>query len=194
MGLDRGAFGHTQPFPEIADTFSGKLIVAAGAACLWEDLEKGRWSPECAVLTVNDITMHFPGPVAHAYSNDARWLPKWVEARRELLLKRHGPIGHVHSNHRGVQWEWPWPGHGTSLLGGVYTGLALGYSQIIICGGPLDDSPHYFEPPWMKTNFSREVGDRNGKMRYWTRAKDEIFGGRVTSVSGRTKELLGEPS
>ena len=92
---------------------------------------------------------------------------------------------------------WPWPGHGTSSLNGCYTGLALGYDEIVLCGAPLDDSGHYFDPPTWHTNFVREIPDvdRGGVIqpRYWSEAKARIFDGKVKSMSGRTRDLLGAP-
>jgi len=183
LGLD------PKQFPEIAGTCAGSCIVAAGAACVWDDLIA--LDQDWDVMTVNDITMHFPGVIAHAFSYDAPWLAKWVAARRELLTRKYGPIGAIHSNNRPVEHFWPWPGQGTSALGAVYTALALGYKQIVLCGVPLDDSPHYFDPPWARCNFTREVGTRGEKtLRYWNPA---VLAG-VTSMSGRTRELLGSPT
>ncbi|MFQ5622443.1 MAG: hypothetical protein ACE5FS_03505 [Paracoccaceae bacterium] len=178
--LQNFGLGETQ-LPDLAGAFSGRLTIAGGGRCVWSDLE-GHWNGD--VMCVNDIGMHFPGQVRHWYSNDAKMLAKWSAARRPLLVARQERAILHHSCNPG-HIHWPWPGHGSSGLNAVYTGLGLGYDEIFLAGMPLDDSGHYFDPPWVKTNFVREVPER-----YWIRARDHIFKGRVKSLSGRSKEIL----
>ncbi len=84
--------------------------------------------------------------------------------------------------------RWPWTKHGTSGLGAILTALALGYEEIVLCGMPLDESGHNGEPPWRKCGFLNEVPDADP---HWRLAIDLAFGGKVKSMSGRTKEWLG---
>ena len=181
--------------PKIAGTYSGLLIIAAGGRCVWDDLDKAGMAKnqDHDVMCVNDIIMHYPGPIEHAYSNDATWLKKWIDTRRQLLTRHYGPVKHTHSVKSGGRHTWPFPGHGTSGLNAVYIGLALGYERIWLCGLPLDDSGHYFDAPWIKSNFVREVSDREHGPRYWENAEKRIFKGKVKSFSGRTRKLLGVP-
>lgn len=188
-------------YPEIAGKYSGLLIIIASARCVWDDLEKAGMvkneDPHIHRMTINDITMHYPGPIEHVYSNDHRWLPRWISARRELHTRKWEGPKHSHSNQSGGKHTWPWPGHGTSTLNAVYTGLALGYDEIWLCGAPMDGTGHYFDPPWGEdcnywTNFSSMVKE-DGQLRYWDNAARKIFEGRVKSLSGRTMELLGSP-
>ena len=143
--------------PKMLDRFLNKrLIVVGGARCVWEDLalmgiRGGEDNNGYDVMCVNDIIMHYPGKVMHFFSNDHRWMPKWIEARRELHTRKYGGVRHTHSCGTGGAHTWPWPGHGSSALGAVYTGLAMGYTTIVLCGIPLDDSGHYFDPPWVQT-------------------------------------------
>lgn len=148
-------------------------------------------------MAVNDMIMYFPGIIDHCYSNQHRWFQGWLQARRETICKvctrkQWGEPGPTHSCRVGGKYNWPWPGHGTSTLNAVYTAVALGYDPIVICGAPLDNSPHFFEPPWGYSNFEREVSiDVKGQLSFWANAKKNLFRGRVYSMSGRTKELLG---
>jgi hypothetical protein len=196
--LDLG-IANTQ-YPDLVDKFTGhKLLVIGGARCVWDDLASIGVRPDAHnsgfhVMCVNDIVMHYPGKITHFYTNDHRWLGKWIDARRDLIVRKFGPIKYLHSCVTGAKYNWPWPGHGTSSLGAVYCGLAMGYEQIVLCGIPLDDSGHYFDPPWVKTNFMREVGTQpDGQMMYWQQAKRVNFKGKVFGTSGRTAELLGRP-
>jgi hypothetical protein len=185
---------------DYVDSESGACLVVGGAACVWNDLRPfhadygGKFGGKFDVIAVNDIGMHFPGPCKHLYSNNNPFLKFWVAARRDQFVSTYGPIQITHSQQVGGMVTWPWPGAGTSALGAVYTALALGYDRIILCGIPLDDTPHYFEPDWRASSFSKQVPLKgSGKIKYWQDAKDRVFMGKVTSRSGRTRELLGEP-
>ncbi len=181
-------------FPQIAGRYTGlNCLVVAGGRCVWEDCEQ---VPITAydIMCVNDVVMHWPGPIEHFYSNDWVWAPKWIAARRPRYQKDFGEIEHTHScNNDHLRWNWPWPGHGTSTLNAVYTALGLGYDKVVVAGAPLDNSGHYFDPPWVKTNFENEVATRpdathpNGQLRYWSGAH-KIFSGKVRAISGRYAE------
>lgn len=148
-------------------------------------------------MVVNKLGETFPGRIAHWYSNEAKLLVKFIEARRAEYAKEFATQFETHSNHRGAKWHWPLGGHGTSGLGSVLVGLGLGYEQIVLCGMPLDDGPHNGEPHWRRCLFeTAEVADTKdgGTPHHWKRAMDHAFDGKVTSMSGRTKEWLGAPS
>jgi len=172
-----------KPLPEIAGTYSGRILVCGGARCIWDDLAD--FLPEIRggvhVMCINDLGMHYPYSFKHWYSNSADELKVWSQARRRDLDNGHT----LHSCNPGAGHLWPWPGHGTSGLNAVYTALALGYDDIILCGIPLDDSGHYFDPPWRGSNFTHEVPE----MKWWKNAV-QYFDGKVSSRSGRTRELL----
>ena len=149
---------------------------------MWEDLEKVGGSFD--VMCVNDIIMHYPGEIQYAYSNDVHWLPKWVNARRPRYVMEQGkPSLHSCNQGSGIT-QWPFPGHGNSGLGATYVGIAMGYSELILCGIPMDGSGHYFDPPSATTNYTPG-------MRFWKNVKK--IHPKVYSMSGNTKDLLGEP-
>ena len=68
-------------------------------------------------------------------------------------------------------------------------GLALGYERIIIAGIPLDGNGHFFDPPGAIT---KQFTGTNIKME-WDNARDKYFNGRVKSLSGNSRDWLGEP-
>jgi hypothetical protein len=181
-------------YPEIEGRFGGVLVILGSGRCVWDDFQEfmtGSVVPD--VMCMNDIVMHYPGPVRHFYSNDFNMGPKWLAARRPELRKSYGAVAYTHSCRDGAQYLWPWPGHGTSGLNAVYTGLALGYDSVVLCGIPLDDSGHYFDPPWIKSNFIKEVGLKgSGQIKYWRNAAEKVFEGRVTAMSGRVREMLDD--
>ena len=192
--------------PDIAGSYQGRgLVICADAHCVWDDLERlgakndsGRGrvvAPQgWHFMMVNRIGQVFPGDVEHWYCNDGAWLERIVAVRRpEYKAEFVGP-NHLHSrNRKGSHHCWPWVGSGTSGLGAILTGLALGYEKIILCGMPLDDAHHNGEPPWRRTKFqSGEAANQvNGKPpRPWAQAMRKAFDGKVQSMSGRTKEWL----
>lgn len=193
--------------PEIAGQYAGKhlgIVIVGDAACVWDDLErfgcrvshrrgevgKSGWH----FLTVNKIVETFPGNIEHAYSNDATGLLKFIEAKRQEYRTEFDGPRHTHSCHKGAKWHWPWGGWGTSGLGATFVGKMLGYDRAVLCGIPLDESPHNGEPPWRKTNFTREAPSTvTGTInKHWQRAR-EAWGGNLKSMSGRTREWFGAP-
>lgn len=183
------------PLPDFIPE-TGLLIICASGACLWNDLytiaAPLKWQQPFDIMAVNDAGMHIPHGIKHWYSNDWEMLPHWRKARRPRFktlddaptteseqIKLHSCFSSPGAT------VWPWHGGGTSTLNAVFTGLALKYDQIAICGAPLDNGPHYFDPPHTKTNF-----ERSGGWRTWQDARDRHFNGKVTAVSGFTKRIL----
>lgn len=183
--------------PKIAGQFSGSLIVCGDSSCIWRDLEEfgcrsgnGVAKAGYEFMTVNRAVECFPGKIEHAYSNVAWVLRRFIRSRRDDYRDEYGDPNHTHSRTEGTEHEWPWHGGGTSGLGAILTGLALGYDYVVLAGMPLDDGPHNGEPPWRQTRFTTEVADADI---HWKNAMSYAFEGRVKSLSGRTREWLGRP-
>ncbi len=182
--------------PKIAGKYQGGCIVCADAACIWDDLERfgcrsgnsvSKWGWD--FLTVNRLVEVFPGRVEHAYSNSGGVLNRFIAARRQEYLAEF-PVVTTHSRDGETHWKWPWNGGGTSGLGAILPALDLGYGNIVLAGMPLSDMHHNGEPPWRTTGIANEADDGP----HWKRAIDLAFKGRVKSLSGRTRDWLGEPS
>lgn len=152
------------------------------ARCVWDDLREALASgwEGADVMAVNDVISYCPGRVDHAYSEHVDLLAAWAYRSKwtpDLHTATIDPPD-------GVR-HWPWPRHGTSVLGACYTGLALGYDELMLCGVPLDGTGHFYDPYWVSTpHFA-------GEERYWRNAAERVFNGRVRSMSGRTKAILG---
>ena len=169
-----------------------KLIIVGSARCVWDDLEKLLPITD-DVMCINDTIMHYPWKMDHAYSNDPVMLPKWIAARRPENKALDGKV-RLHccfpcegAEKRDIKVQ------GNSGICAVYAALDIGYDEIILCGVPQDDSGHYFDPPWKKTNYGKSTRKRPGsdQIRYWS---NPALKGKVFSVSGRTAEVLGIPS
>ncbi len=89
----------------------------------------------------------------------------------------------------GVNAYWPGAEVGaTSGCFGALVGLMLGYTEIVLAGIPMDNGGHFFDPPWYTTDMEDKTVHRQ-----WGWARDNVFKGRVTSLSGYTRKWLGAP-
>lgn len=90
-----------------------------------------------------------------------------------------------------VQPEFLWgegSNSGSSSLYAVKTCIQLGYERIVLCGCPMDADSEHMEPNG-KARFAKAA---ESFKRGWTSAFPEI-NGKVKSMSGWTRALLGEP-
>ena len=194
----------TEPeIPSIAGRYKGKKLVICGdASCVWGDLERfgckvsqGRglvFKNGWHFMTVNKLVECFPGNIEHCYSNEGDRLKLFVEARRNEYRAEFSGPEHLHAR-RGVKWCWPWRGNGSSALGACLTSVHLGYDEIVLAGVPLDNSPHNGEPPWRRCTFEQDCTTSGGGPHLAWKEAIKTFGGKVKSLSGQTREWLGEP-
>lgn len=192
---DKTVLQYVQPFdelPSIADTKQGgRLLVIGSASCVWDDLARYDYQGH-DLMAVNDMMMHFPGRLDYGATCHPEKLPGWTFFQGFEASKKSWPPmeTHSHINYHAVNWYWPiHRDGGTSGLFGVTVGLLMGYDQIVIAGIPCDDSPRFFDPP----NKNHQQFKRDTVLREWQEAAALLFKGKVKSLSGRTKELLGEP-
>lgn len=189
MGIERVvAEQYSAEALSLKDKYKGrKLIILGGGRGVWQDhwnLMGANVDDQFDYMAVNDVGMFWDRKLEHWFSNHADQLLGWQAVR---AFHFEG-AKHLHTfngmNHSQIV-SWPIPGSGTSGLNAIYAGLCMGYSEIIICGIPLDDNGHFFAPLHEKTNFSTEC-----QPRIWEMAAREVFEGRVKSMSGLSKEIL----
>lgn len=183
--------GGTDFVPAMLGRRSGPLLILGGGRCAWEDYGHVRpWKGE--IMAVNDIGAHLHDTVAHWVSLHPEYLPGWRNYRqRHCYGNGQVPICHSQLVAEGVDVTWRLGNlGGTSGLYACFIGLMLGYTEIVLAGIPMDNSGHYFDPPWtQQTGFS----DDHATKLSWEWAKVEIFGDRVRSLSGWTRDILGAP-
>lgn len=169
----------------------GPLLVLGTARCLWDDLEwLGPWAG--AVMAINDAIAHYAAPISDAFSLYPDLLPAWLQIRATRFqgvdLRR--PETHAH---RGGHIDRVWPVRiigGGSGLAAALAGLMKGHERVILAGVPMAAGGHFYDPLEAPTgNPTREA-----PRQFWRIAAEKYFGGRVTSLSGWTRELLGAPS
>lgn len=191
MAPSPAALGFTTN-PAAAGSFSGRLAIFASGRCLWDDIKS---LPEYWIgadaMAVKAAGLYLPFEFEHWVGCHGERFEHMVPLRSYHMHrgKMHAEWkGLTHSDAPGVRVNCVWPGkvHGTSGLLAAKVGLALGYEEVLLCGMPLDGTGRFYDPPWAE---GRELLD----MTEWQRLARDVFDGRVKSMSGKTRELLGGP-
>ena len=185
--------------PPCAGNHSGPAVVMATGWTVWDDLE--RFDPvarKCAVVAVNNMILHWKARVHHGVSLHAEEPPLW-----RLLRGQYGcDAGHTHTHAyresrdpRIPNCDYIWKIRGSALAGtstlfAVAVALALGYSRIVVAGAPLDGKRHFYDSPGVECKQFASTSVRQE----WQNAQTHVFQDRVRSLSGWTRELLGEPA
>ena len=158
-----------------------------------------RFDPEtnhAAVIAVNNMILHWKGRVHHGVSMHPEEPGLWRALRPYYQCE--GSHVHTHGyrkhNKPGIPecdyiWDIPAGKGGTSSLLAVFVALGLGYERVVLCGVPMDNTGHFYDPA---SKIDRTFGSDFIEME-WRKA-EKHFAGRVRSVSGRTRDWLGEPS
>ena len=185
------------PLPATAGTKSGPLLIMGTAACLWEDLAKYDHLHDGERMAVNDAMAYYRNFSSHRLDHGAAlhsdWLSVWAAAANMRCKELGEPGICTHSQIKYLDLpEIVWPLHrdgGTAGLFAVLIGLLMGFDRIVLAGSPIDGSRHFFESELNAVRFYSADTYRDE----WLRARDAVFNGRVKSLSGRTREWLGEP-
>jgi len=189
--------------PKIAGSFSGRLIICGSGRCLWDDLHACTFTPTPTIdtMAIKQAGMHLPFRPTHWAGAHGERFQFMVPLRYEGYYFRGMDNGQrqVHTQKLGViihsDKQWPLVDHvwsvprliGTSALFGVRVAIALGYEDILLCGVPLDNTGRYYDAPWNKGVDLNMAG-----MGEWEEFLP-VLKGRVRSMSGRTRDLLGGP-
>lgn len=183
------ALGGRGEIPSRLGRFSGPLLILGGGRTVWGDFEKVRpWKGE--IMAVNDVGSVLHDRIRHWVTLHPEYMPGWRHYREKHLYGQGvAAMTHSHKSRPGIDTTWQVENvGGTSGLFAAFVGLMLGYSEIVLAGIPMTNDGHYFDPPWAGTDFvDRAVHS------VWRQARDNIFKGRVKSLSGLTREWLGEP-
>jgi hypothetical protein len=188
-----GIWGKGDP-PPVAGCSSGTALILGSAACLWDDVRAAKDLGH-HYIAVNDAGMyiHLAGAftkfrLRHWASLESSFFPAY--RIRTNGTQNHSVLYHSNQPDEGVDFAWrlqhPSFIGGTSSLFATLVALGLGYDPVILCGVPLDGSGYFYGPP-----ESHGI-QYNSCLRFWEKHLD-VFKGRVKSMSGNTRELLGAP-
>lgn len=180
--------------PEHVSDRMKTAVVIGGASCVWDDLVAAERIGEYGTLiAINDAGAEYAGAVDYWVTLHAEKMGIWVKKRAE---NGHAPASNliVHEDNtvadrlkNGLSAEmFPYTWAGSSGLFACEFGIRkLRLDRIVLCGVPMNEDPHFFDPkPWVAVA---------GFWEEWPKALPHIKD-RVRSMSGRTKELLGQPT
>lgn len=193
------------------------LLVVGSAPCAHDDLAAARaLFPDGEVLLVNGACTMIED-AEHMLAGHTDRAEFFAATRREAFPDRPIRIHASWARHRQrrpeppfdkypsvTQWHGPEVSSGATSAGkAALIGLALGYDPVVLCGCPLDGSGYSFDEAYAPYDSScQRVGDpkmqnRRTIVRYRERMKqlaETTFRGRVFSMSGYTKQVLGAPA
>lgn len=161
----------------------GLALVVGSADCAFDDLAPFKDRADI-VIAVNAMIVAYPGDISVGVTLHSEFTP-WYRSQRDLKQTTPWTLYSLASND-GVDHVVAPRWIGTSSLYGVQLAMdRLGARRIVLAGVPLDTRPKFDQPnclePWLQ-----QYRDN------WTQAK-EHFTVPVHSVSGWTRDLLGEP-
>ena len=163
-----------------------QLLILGGGHNVWDDYAAFTRRSDGDVMAVNDVGMYFPHELRHWYSNHGDQLDGWNVVRQFHFDSTR--VFHSNKEIRNPKYcFWPVVYNGTSSLAAATVGILMGYDRIVLCGIPLDDGGHFYNPR-ERSNFTNEA-----KERVWKNARDRWFDGKVKSMSGRSRDWLGSP-
>lgn len=188
--------------PKVAGNFPGRCLVIGSSAGLWDDvraLYRKDSENKYDYCGVNFGGFFWPWPITHLVSLHANYVQYWATFRQKTGMQ--GWI-HTHAAKKELQVENVWHFVRPAAMSGLFAAkamLACGYDEVVLVGNPMDNSGHFYDPP----PGMLAPGEIHSYelMRYrhrenlieWEQAATEEFKGRVKSMSGYTRDLLGEP-
>tara|TARA_R110002051_G_scaffold22502_5_gene58173 strand:+ start:735 stop:1286 length:552 start_codon:yes stop_codon:yes gene_type:complete len=173
-------------------------LVLGGGACVWSDLEAaldlGQFD---GVVTCNDVTAAYPGRIdACASLHSSSW-GGWLAERERRGQPRPGVV-FGHTGAKGARLtdqvdrfvDYRFPGQDRSGSSGLFALkvalVDLGFDRAVLCGVPMTSGQkHFFDAHDWAGAQAHRIG--------WQQALPHIVD-RARSMSGFTRELLGEPT
>ena len=190
------------------------LLVIGSAPCLYEDIDKAlSLYPDAELLLLNEASGAVP-EAEHILSGHTKKAKLFTDYRYKKFPDCKPFRVHASWSSKAVVppkeefpcvtdwWDSAVSSGGTSAGKGALIGLKLGYLPVILCGCPMDGSG-YFNPKETggfahdcrrigseKQQKSRAVQNYKRRMK---KLADSVFKGKVFSMSGYTKQVLGAP-
>lgn len=166
--------------------------VCGGAEGVWDEYERATalalsvMGPGDSLirLATNDAGVIHPEPLHHWCTLHHEKLERWRKARREAGLNDPVTWG-VAPREPIDRVQRVWKGGSSGLLAVDVALHRVEADAVILCGIPMDDRRNEFS--------GKDWGQWTRYWPDWKKARSELVG-RVTSWTGRTREMLGEPT
>lgn len=166
------------------------FIALGGADSVWRDLDQAKallGDIRYVVGACNDAGVTYEGDLEIWATLHPEKLKKWVDLKNFYQPASVVTSFYTHRPHRTLDFPVtirPEYRPGSSGMYLVDCSLAKGFERVVLCGMPMDPVPHYFD----KKNWDYAKNYREA----WVSAKTE-YAGKVRSMSGWTRDLLGGP-
>jgi hypothetical protein len=177
------------------DAVSRALIIGSGPTVA-NDIARfhadGYSSSPHVVIAVNEIAIHLKR-LDHWATLHGEKLSRWIDRRRATLGLDSSLVSlwaadtgmPAPAGTRVLPYDWGGMGSGSSGLFAVRVAFRLRAGIICLAGVPMTPDGHWNDPtPWK---------DHGGAVAAWIAAEPQLRG-RVRSLSGWTREFLGEPT
>jgi len=166
------------------------LLILGTSEGMWDDVAKAKGlAKNHHVLCINDAAIHYPAVIHHIVSLHGPFCGalRTIKMAGRLYDQKEPPVTHSDKDGEGIDCKWRFMNvGGTSALLSCQIAMDIGYEKIILCGCPLDGTPHYWDDPNKKG-----VLDCGAIHMTWRDAIPKLKD-KVRSMSGKTKEFLGE--
>jgi len=175
-----------------------KALVVGCAACVWDDVAAAQAMVTFdAVYCVKLAGVHWPGRFDAWVGLHPEWQEVYSRQRAgnglpngyETVAPPDDELGYQAKNKaidRHVSYRWP--GMTASASSGIYgakVALDDGFDRVVLAGIPMSNASHFSRgKPWR---------DADSFWKCFLQALPHMTG-RVRSMSGRTLDVLGEPS
>jgi hypothetical protein len=169
-------------------------VILGGAECVYRDYDLVK-DTSLVHFGVNDISFQFSkAPVDHVVSLHSDMVGSLK--RLNQIRYTHTCTSHGYKSDDGV--DVSWYNHinnigGTSSLFAVEIAIKLGFRRILVCGVPLDGTPHYYED---LRNIESELYKfgRLSEAAIWKQTIDnyrESIDLDIKVASGKLKDIFG---
>lgn len=184
------------PIPmKLSETYPDILILGGGRTVYEDYFEARKVIPNSHIMCINDIAGQFRcEEIQHAVSLHTPILPAVQALRREKGCLEH-VVTHSNICADGVECVWDLQNvGGTSGLFALKIALIMGSRHIILCGIPMDNSGHYFDPPEVNKKVQDVFATRSTKDPWNDMTRSSLVMSRVRSMGGNTALLFGKPT
>jgi hypothetical protein len=183
-----------EPIPKELGSRKGNVIILGGGRTVWQDYFNARTILNSyEIICINDIVLHFKAePVHHLITKHSNIISSLIYIG--LTRRRGKVITHSTTASKDVDvcWDIKDTG-GASGLFAAQVAVLLGYEKIVLCGVPMDNSGHYYDPLTPQDNNSTMFNDVS--ITAWQEmAQIEGLKAKIRSMSGRTMALFNAPT